>query len=146
MACETIFIRQLHQRGLRLTPQREMVLSALHEAKGFETAEEIYERVRRLSSSVDISTVYRTLDLLHQMGFVSSVEMGDGQVRFALTALQEPHIHLVCQRCGRIVGVPQEEVEPFLHALRTRYGFEMKADDVTLYGLCEACRRAAPDA
>lgn len=146
MACETIFIRELHQRGLRLTPQREMVLSALHEAKGFETAEDIYERVRRLSASVDISTVYRTLDLLHQMGFVASIEAGDGQLRFALTALQEPHLHLVCQRCGRVVGVPTEEVGVFLQTLRARYGFEVNAEDATLYGLCEACRRAASEA
>jgi len=146
MACEKIFIRELHQRGLRLTPQREMVLSALHEAKGFETAEEIYERVRRLSASVDISTIYRTLDLLHQMGFVASVDAGDGQVRFALTALQEPHVHLVCQGCGRIIGVPIRDVEPFLQSLRARYGFEVHVEDVTFYGLCETCRGSSPSA
>ena len=64
MACESIFLEKLRKSGLRLTPQREMVLSVMHQIEGAATVEEIHSRVRALSTAVDISTVYRTLDLL----------------------------------------------------------------------------------
>jgi Fur family ferric uptake transcriptional regulator len=66
MACEEVFLQKLRERGFRLTPQREMVLSAMHEIEGLATADQIYGRVQEQSSAVDISTVYRTLDLLQE--------------------------------------------------------------------------------
>jgi Fe2+ or Zn2+ uptake regulation protein len=64
MSCEKAFLERLRERGFRLTPQREMVLAVMHGLDGFCTAEDIYSRVGEISSAVDISTVYRTLDLL----------------------------------------------------------------------------------
>ena len=70
MSCEQVFLEQLRERGFRLTPQREMVLSVMHQIEDFATAEEIYDRVQVLSSAVDISTVYRTLELLQEFHLV----------------------------------------------------------------------------
>lgn len=146
MACEKLFLRQLRQRGLRLTPQREMVLSALHEIQGAATAEEIHERVQRHSAAVDISTVYRTLDLLHSMGLVAAVEPGDGQTHFELLGLRAPHLHLACRACGCIVGVPLAEAHDLTEHLRAHYDFDPSLDDVTIPGLCGACRPLAKPA
>ena len=77
MACEELFLRSLRDRGFRLTPQREMVLAALHQMESPVSADDLYQKVQQVSTSVDISTVYRTLDLLQSLDFVTSMDVGD---------------------------------------------------------------------
>ncbi len=139
MACEKKFMHQLRERGLRLTPQREMVLGVMHEIEGFATVEEIYGRVHELSSSVDLSTVYRTLDLLQEFNLVASVDLGDGQRHYELLGLHGPHLHLVCQSCGEVMGVDLAVLEPLSQQLKEQYGFVLDGGQVSLPGLCEKC-------
>lgn len=146
MACEEVFHERLQKSGLRLTPQREMVLSVMHQIRGTATAEEIYERVQVLSSAVDISTVYRTLDLLREFELVACIESTDKQRRYELLGLHGPHLHLVCQSCGRIIGVELKETEPLVQHLRQAYGFAGRLDEVTIPGLCEQCQASAGQA
>ena len=110
MACEKVFVQELRERGFRLTPQREMVLSVMHQVDGLATADEIYGRVQERSAAVDISTVYRTLDLLQEFRMVACVDAGDGQHRYELLGVHGPHVHLVCQACGTLIGVELEVV------------------------------------
>lgn len=143
MACEQVFIQQLRDRGFRLTPQREMILSVLHDIEGLATVDEIYGRVHSLSSSVDISTVYRTLDLLQELGLVSFVDAGDGQRRYELLGLHGPHLHLVCQVCGHVAGADLEIARAFGERLQSRYGFQPALDHLSIPGLCAACAASA---
>ena len=139
MSCEEFFFKQLREHGFRLTPQREMVLSALHDVEGFTTAEEIYERVSAITASVDISTVYRTLELLQDFHLVASVDPGDGQRRYELLGLHGQHFHLVCLSCGEIIGVEPEAIEGLATAMRERYGFEIDLEHLSIPGLCCEC-------
>jgi Fur family ferric uptake transcriptional regulator len=139
MGCQETFFKQIRDRGFRLTPQREMVLSVLHDMEDFVTAEEIYEKVSTLSSAVDISTVYRTLDLLQEFEVVGVVEPGDGQRRYELLGVRGPHIHLVCRSCGAVVGADSEPVLPFAAHFREHYGFEVDLGRLSVLGLCSAC-------
>ncbi len=142
MSCEEIFVKQLRDRGLRYTPQREMVLQAVHEVKGQATAEEIYERVRHLSTCVDISTIYRTLDLLQEFNLVAVIDLGDGQRRYEHLGAHGPHSHLLCRSCGQLFPLPEEEVSHFRSALAASHGFAVDLDGVILPGLCQACLAA----
>jgi len=142
MSCEEVFFRQLRERGFRLTPQREMVLSVLHDVEGFATADEIYERVSKLSSSVDISTVYRTLELLQDFHLVASVDPGDGQRRYELLGIHGQHFHLACRSCGRIIGVEPDAIEAFTRKIREDYGFQIDLEHLTIPGLCATCAEA----
>ncbi|MGC9335772.1 MAG: Fur family transcriptional regulator, partial [Anaerolineae bacterium] len=136
MACEQVFIQHLHERGFRLTPQREMILSVLHDIEGLATAEEIYGRVQRLSSSVDISTVYRTLDLLQEFDLVSCVDAADEQRRYELLGIHGPHMHLVCQACGQVIGADLDAAEAFGQRLLAEYGFHAALEGVAaMFGL-----------
>ncbi len=141
MSCEETFFRRLRERGFRLTPQREMVLSVLHEIEDFATADEIYSRVSELSSSVDISTVYRTLELLQDFHMVASVDPGDGQRRYELLGLHGHHFHLVCRACGKIIGVEPEAIEAFATQIEDQHGFELDVEHLSVPGLCETCLR-----
>ena len=139
MACEKVFVEQLRARGFRLTPQREMILSVLHDVEGLATADEIYHHVQKVSASVDISTVYRTLDLLQELDLVSCVDAGDDQRRYELLGLHGPHLHLVCQVCGRVMGADLEMAQAFGRRLEAEYGFRPALDHLSIPGLCPAC-------
>lgn len=141
MSCEEVFFRELREQGFRLTPQREMVLSVLHEIEGFATTEEIYERVSAISSSVDISTVYRTLELLQDFHMVASVDPGDGQRRYELLGLHGRHLHLLCRSCGKIIGVEAEAIEPFAARMKEQHGFVLDLEHLSVPALCPECRR-----
>jgi Fur family ferric uptake transcriptional regulator len=143
VACEAFFLKKLQESGFRLTPQREMMLSVLHKLEGFATAEEIYNQVQRLSSSVNISTVYRTLELLQEFRLVAGVDSTDGQRRYILLDVETPHLHLVCRQCGHIIGVALEPFEPLTSFLMEQYGFAVEAEQLCLPGLCRECRSAA---
>jgi Fur family transcriptional regulator, ferric uptake regulator len=142
MGCEQAFIQQLRERGFRLTPQREMVLAVLHDIEGFATAEEIYSRVQDLSAAVDVSTVYRTLDLLQEFNLVACVEPGDGQRRYELLGLHGPHLHLVCQSCGAVLGADLKAARALAEQLREQSGFVLDLDHLSLRGWCPACAQA----
>jgi Fur family ferric uptake transcriptional regulator len=139
MSCEEAFFKQLREAGFRLTPQREMVLSVLHDIEGFASADEIYERVSGLSSSLDISTVYRTLELLQDFHLVASVDPGDGQRRYELLGIRGQHFHLICRSCGKIIGVEPGAIEAFASQLMEKYGFEIDLEQLSIPGLCQEC-------
>ena len=139
MACEQTFRERLKESGLRLTPQRELVLSALHKLEDAGTAEEIHRRVSAVSSAVDVSTVYRTLDLLQEFGLVSCIDSGS-ENRYELLGVHGPHMHLVCKMCGKIIGIEADEAEALLDQLQDKYGFTVRLDEVTISGVCPDCQ------
>lgn len=145
MSCQEEFKARLRERGFRMTPQREMVLDVLHRQTGHVTAEEVYDQVHQMSEAVDISTVYRTLELLNEMGLVGISDAEGDQRRYELLTVHGPHVHMRCAQCGVEVVVPQAEMRETLDAMAQRYGFYPDLDHVVISGLCKACRARAVD-
>jgi len=143
MACEQAFRQELRMRGGRVTSQREQVLAALHELGSAVSAEELYEAARAKNRAIDLSTVYRTLALLQELRMVSVVEGPDGEHRYDLLALQVPHLHLACQRCGHVQGIKLDEAAAFVEHLRMRFGFVVQPEQMVVPGLCERCAQHA---
>jgi len=143
MSCQEAFFKMLRERNFRLTPQREIVLSVMHDMIGFATAEEILNRVQALSEAVDISTVYRTLDLLQEFNLVASVETGEGQRRYELHGVHEDHMHLVCRACRQIIAADLELARPLQTHMRENYDFDVNLGALELPGLCVNCRAQA---
>ena len=139
MSCEQAFFKKLRERNFRLTPQREMVLSVMHQLENFSTAEEIYGRVQVLSSAVDISTVYRTLELLQDFEMVACVNSGDGQRRYELISDHDPHLHLVCRSCGEVLGADLGPARSLVEYLKENYDFDVNLDGLSIPGLCPKC-------
>jgi Fur family ferric uptake transcriptional regulator len=143
MACEEAIFKQLRESGFRLTPQREMVLSIMHQMDDFATADQIFEGVQTLSSSVDISTIYRTLDLLQDFRVVAAVDLSDGQRRYKLSEVgASARVHLVCRVCGKVIGLDLEQIRSCAVSLQEQTGFEADLDHLTVPGLCQGCRAA----
>ena len=136
MSCTQV----LQAKGYRLTPQRIMVVDALHNAKRHISAEEIFARLQEKYPYANISTVYRTLELLKELGLAAEISIGDGIVRYH--ALENSrHHHLVCNRCGRIVDLPEEELAPLEKLLLKSHGFKADMHHLAIFGLCSDCRQ-----
>ena len=139
MSCEGTFIRELRQRGFRMTPQREIVLSVMHQIEGFATAEEVHDRVTEVTSAVDISTVYRTLDLLKEFDIAIDIDAGEGRRRYRLLGVHGRHIHLVCRKCGKVTAAEMAPARKLAEQLKSQHGFVVDVDNLSLSGVCDSC-------
>ncbi|HET6755235.1 MAG TPA: Fur family transcriptional regulator [Jiangellaceae bacterium] len=127
----------LRAQGYRLTPQRELVLGAVRQLD-HGSPEEILSRVRESAKGVNISTVYRTLELLEKLGLVSHTHLGHGAPAYHATT-EPDHLHLVCRNCERVT-----EVEPTIAAglvgdVAARFGFRTDLRHLTVFGTCREC-------
>ena len=133
--------RRLHAHGYRITPQRQLVLEAVTRL-GHGTPEEILAEVQRQASGVNLSTVYRTLDVLEEVGLVTHAPIGHGAPTFH-SVDDEVHIHLVCRRCDAVESVDADLAEPFIAALDRTRGFATDISHMTIQGVCRSCREAS---
>ena len=134
-------LKLLREQGHRLTPQREMVILALHEANGHLSAEEIHARVQKQNPCVDLSTVYRTLELLREMGIVSQFQAENHLALYELS-VRSPHHHLICKQCKAVIDIGAEDLQGFQQFLLDRYGFKADLDHWVIEGLCARCNAA----
>lgn len=132
---------QLRARGYRLTPQRQLVLEAVTEL-GHATPDEIADLVRRTASGVNISTVYRTLELLEELGLVTHAHLGHGAPTYH-AATDADHLHLVCRRCGGIEEMAPAVLDEAVQRIATDHGFAVDVGHFAIFGTCAACRHAS---
>ncbi|MBB0245587.1 transcriptional repressor [Streptomyces alkaliphilus] len=135
----------LRKRGYRLTPQRQLVLEAVERLE-HATPDELLTEVRRTAGGVNVSTVYRTLDLLEELGLVSHSHIGHGPPTYHL-AEHHDHMHLMCRGCEEVLEAPLELAEPFAERLRAALGFETDLRHFAIFGHCAKCAAGhrAPD-
>jgi Fur family ferric uptake transcriptional regulator len=128
----------LRAGGYRVTPQRQLVLEAVGRLE-HATPEDIYAEVRQTARGVNVSTVYRTLELLEQLGLVTHSHLHHGAPTYHL-AQEAQHVHLVCRRCEQVTEVDQAAVTPLVGALEDQHGFLTDVGHLTVFGLCAGCR------
>jgi Fur family transcriptional regulator, ferric uptake regulator len=128
----------LRRRGLRWTPQRRTVVEVLAEADGHVTGVEVLERCRARDPRTIPSTVYRTLDVLEELGLVHHVHGPNGREEFHVRPL-ERHGHLHCTSCGATWELDEDRAQIVAGALRAGDGFEIDIGHVTLVGTCRGC-------
>jgi Fur family ferric uptake transcriptional regulator len=128
---------ELRARGYRLTPQRQLVLEAVG-TLGHATPEEIVAAVRKTASGVNISTVYRTLELLEELGLVQHTHLGHGAPTYSV-ATDDDHVHLVCRDCGTVDEVAGDVVEDVVRRLSAERGFTVDVGHFAVFGRCRAC-------
>ena len=128
---------ELRGRGYRLTPQRQLVLEAVG-ALGHGTPEEICAEVRRTASGVNISTVYRTLELLEELALVTHAHLGHGAPTYH-AATAAAHLHLVCRDCGAVIETDVAVADELVAKLEAAHGFETDVRHFAIHGRCSAC-------
>jgi Fur family ferric uptake transcriptional regulator len=139
--------QQLRARGLRWTPQRRILVEVLSEVDGHVTGAELVERCRARDPDTIPSTVYRTLDVLEDLGVIRHSHGADGREEFHVLPVAE-HAHLYCRVCGGAWELASDDptVVTAVGAVRTGHGFVVDVPHLTLTGICATCVAASEDA
>jgi Fur family ferric uptake transcriptional regulator len=144
MAARSTLVGDLKDRGLRVTPQRAIIIEAIEGLTGHVTAEDIFGVVKDVNPYISLATVYRTLDLLKELGMVTESHMGTSTTHYALRA-HGTHHHAVCRICGRTIDLPSSLFEPMVGKLKTDYDFIADAHHMVVMGWCPGCLPLAGD-
>ncbi len=129
---------KLSELGYRLTPQRIMILSAIEDSDDHISAEEIYAQIVAKYPQVNISTVYRNLELLKGLGLVTETDLGGGRVRYH-SVEKGHHHHLVCQECGAIIDLDESVLSSLKDTLLQEYKFIPDLRHLAIFGHCGKC-------
>ena len=133
---------ELHQEGRRMTPQRKKILALFEElGSGIHlSAEEVLVQLTELQERVSLATIYRTLRLLVEMGFLNELELSEGGHRFELLSHDNPdHHHLICIRCGRTEEFESNQVIQAGRIAAENLGFKLLESTLNVRALCPKC-------
>ena len=128
----------LRKRGYRLTPQRHMILSVIQEADGHLNIDQILERVQERNPYVSLSTIYRTLELLRELGLVRENHLPGEQPHYE-TAESAAHHHLVCRGCRTVIHLEDTLLGNLHEQLQQQYTFHGLTLDLVAAGYCDPC-------
>ena len=144
MSCETETVQVLRRAGHKLTPQRLSIVAALRHTSGHLTALEVHRQVRVEHPYVDLSTVYRTLAVLRELGLVSETAMAGGDHFYEWLQANDHHHHLLCRRCGGTELLDHHHLENLGAEVLDDHGFRLDLNHIALSGLCHDCLAAEP--
>lgn len=136
--CHSI-LTTLRERGYRITPQREMVISIIAHTDKHMTAEEIHLKLSKQTQATNLATVYRTLDMLWKEGFACRNDLSEGKIFYA-TIKHGPHIHLVCRSCNKVIDAEPTILGPLGEEFASKYGFEANLQHISIFGICTECQ------
>jgi Fur family transcriptional regulator, ferric uptake regulator len=123
---------RLRERGMRMTPQRERVMAAVTQLV-HATPDQVADAV----PGVDLTTVYRTLELLEHLGLLAHTHLGHGAPSYRLA--DDDHVHVVCHHCGSVVDAPAGLAGPLADRLLSERGFVLDRSHFTVFGSCADC-------
>lgn len=132
-------LAELRAAGGRATPARRAIVEVLVGGDGHQhlTAEEVAQRVQAVLPDVALSTVYRSMDALEELGFVEHRHVGHGPAVYHLA--DEQHLHLVCESCGAVTELPASTFDAIAEEIGTRHRFRIQPRHFALSGTCERC-------
>jgi Fe2+ or Zn2+ uptake regulation protein len=128
----------LRQNGRRLTPQRYMILQVMQEAEAHLSIEEITQRVQERNPCVSQATVYRTLDLLQDIGVVRATHLSGKHVYYEVVEGQAHH-HFVCRNCHSVQHLDHDLLAKLPEQLKQQYGFDGLTLELVVTGYCQSC-------
>lgn len=138
----TELVHRLRDAGYKITPPRLAVLEVIQREDEHLNPNEILAQAQAIHPQTGRATVYRTLELLTNLGIVRPIYVGDSGPTYIRA--EGGHHHLVCSRCGRILDFEQCVADSMERELEARFGFQIKSHLLEFYGLCAVCRDDIP--
>ena len=135
-------VAALKQRGLRITPQRLAVLAILAQSRSHPSVEEIHRRVLSQFPTTSLATIYKTINLLKELGEVLELGFSDWGSRYDGRHPQ-PHPHVICTRCGAIADPDYADMPQMAREMAVKSGYHITSHRLDFFGLCPACRETA---
>lgn len=134
---------ELKRRKQRMTAQRELVLRSFLEADSDHlSAEEVYRTVVEKRQRISKATVYRTVDLLAEVGILRKIVFRDGVIRYEIAECgKHHHHHLICSECGKVTEFSMDLLENLEEVIEKKTGFRINDHQLKFYGLCPSCQR-----
>ncbi|ACR80218.1 MULTISPECIES: Fur family transcriptional regulator [Kosmotoga] len=141
---QDILRSELRKRKQRMTAQRELILKAFMESgEEHMSAEEVYRKVLERRLRISKATVYRTVELLTEVGLLRKIVFRDGVVRYELVDKGEHHHHhLVCNSCGKVIEFPEDLLDGLENLIEEKTGFKITDHQLKFYGLCSECQKS----
>ena len=130
----------IEQNGFRRTYARQEIIAALIESSGHITADDLAEKVRQHAPRIGRMTVYRTLDLLCDLGLVRPIYQGTGAAHYILLA-NGSHHHLICNRCHEVIEFQECVAAKLIEKIGQQFNFQISSHLLELHGLCGACAK-----
>jgi len=130
---------QFRANVCRWTAPRESILDLLSRARSHLSAKDIYAALQPSFPGLGLATVYRTLELMKELGLVVETDFGEGRLRYH-HAEKGHHHHLVCRHCGKMTQVDESLFLPLAKSLAKEYGFAADLDHFAIYGTCSKCQ------
>lgn len=134
--------RRLQRHGYKLTKPRLAVLEVVEAGPHHLSPSEVYERAKEVYPALGLTTVYRTLELLTELGTLRAIYMGDGTQRFHQSQAGH-HDHCVCSACGKVIEIAECRLSTIVEAIGQETGFQAEGHFLELYGTCLECRSVA---
>ena len=129
----------LNDKGLKMTPQRGVILDEFLDVEGHLSAEELYYVIKQADPTIGQATVYRTIKLLADAGIAKTVYFGDGIARYEPRYGTSHHDHIICEKCRRQVEFIDPEIEKLQEKQARIHGFNLTSHRMILYGICPDC-------
>jgi Fur family ferric uptake transcriptional regulator len=134
---------KLQERQHKMTPQRQIVLQIfLDNPDEHLSAEDVYDLLKESHSEIGLATIYRTLELLVELGILSKIEFGDGCSRYELIITESNthhHHHIICTECGKVIEFKDDLLEPLEEAIEKEFDFKITNHQVKFFGKCKEC-------
>ncbi len=135
------FLVFLVKKGLKLTSAREIILEVILKQKTHFEVEKIYEIIKKKYGNISRATIYRTINLLLQAGFIKKVLPCMETDCYETVYNQPHHLHFICVKCGRIFEMPSEEIEEIYKKMAKTIDFEIQEFNFTAKGICKDCKK-----
>ncbi len=127
---------------MRMTNQREIILTELRESRRHLSADELFERVKKFMPRISLATVYRNLETLSEAGMITKLEISGRQKRF--DADTHPHDHIYCVQCHRVDNIDFDRKMVNETAIVSDKGYRITGYRVEFTGICSTCRDTPP--
>ena len=141
-----IFLKYIKAKGLRRTPQRDLILEIFLSTEEHLTSEALYRLVKRKDPSVGLTTIYRTLRLFIDAGLAREVRFGDTATYYEHHYDHQHHDHMICTECGRVLEFFSPDIEAMQDQIAEDFSFRPTHHSLRLWGLCSRCQKSSRNA
>ncbi len=125
--------------GLKLTTQRLAIFKLIISRKDHPTTEQIYEALKSDYPTISLGTIYKTLHLLQELGLIQELGFSEGKIRYDPNL--EPHINMVCTKCGQVNDYEPKSLKPLWKDMVSKLNFEPTGQRIDLYYICDKCKK-----
>ena len=137
---ERIFRNILASRGLKFTPERDVILQEVFERHDHFEAEDLLASIKKKGKRTSRATIYRTLELLVRCGLLEVVDLGGNSHHYEHVMGHQHHDHLVCERCGRIIEFTHRQLERLKEKVCQEMDFDGRSHTLKIFGICDRCQ------